>query len=340
MLKLLIDTCVWLDLAKDHRQQVTLRYIEQLMEAGEIALVVPIQVVNEFTRNRDRIIKENQQSLSSVFKRVKDTIRRFGDEERRNNVLEQLDDVDHRLSTLSEAVIDSIEHIERLFEKVTPAEITDAVKLRATDRAMTKRAPFHRNKNSMGDALLIELFMEAVASRAKGEHFIFVTHNTQDFSSPSDLRQPHSDFTEIFAPEYTSYSTNLAEVLKGLAPDLLEEIKFELEFVMVSRSLNEIVAWENRLERQVWYNRHMVRREAIEDGRIRLIPREEFDSKNYDPTTIVDDIWEGALKAAAEVEAELEGDVGPWDDFEWGMVNGKLSALRWVLGDDWDMLDT
>lgn len=31
--------------------------------------------------------------------------------------------------------------------------------------------------------------------------------------------------------------------------------------------------------------------------------------------------------------------LGPWDDFECGMINCKLSALRWGLGDEWDMLD-
>ena len=47
------------------------------------------------------------------------------------------------------------------------------------------------------------------------------------------------------------------------------------------------------------------------------------------------------LAAAKKTEEELDqSQLGPWDDFEWGMINGKLSALRWVLGGDWDMLDT
>lgn len=30
----------------------------------------------------------------------------------------------------------------------------------------------------------------------------------------------------------------------------------------------------------------------------------------------------------------------PEDDFERGMWHGKLSTLRWVLGSEWDFLDT
>jgi hypothetical protein len=26
--------------------------------------------------------------------------------------------------------------------------------------------------------------------------------------------------------------------------------------------------------------------------------------------------------------------------FNWGMLSGKVSAIRWVLGDEWDNLDS
>jgi hypothetical protein len=56
---------------------------------------------------------------------------------------------------------------------------------------------------------------------------------------------------------------------------------------------------------------------------------------------MVDDIWAGALKSAHRVEKKYgKNNLGPYSKFEWGMINGKLSALRWVFGEDWDELYT
>jgi hypothetical protein len=53
------------------------------------------------------------------------------------------------------------------------------------------------------------------------------------------------------------------------------------------------------------------------------------------------EIMGGMRRAMRKVEAEFGREsLHVEDEFEWGMINGKLSALRWMLGDDWDMLDT
>ena len=52
---MLIDTCVWLDVAKDQRQVAILGVIEEMVRTGVVNLIVPRVVFDEFQRNRDRI---------------------------------------------------------------------------------------------------------------------------------------------------------------------------------------------------------------------------------------------------------------------------------------------
>ncbi len=103
MLRVLIDTCVWLDMAKDYRHRPTLAALEQLVEAKEVSFILPCQAVDEFARNKDRIIRESGRSLSSTFKRVKEAVRQFGKTDGKNEALATLDDIDHRITILGEA---------------------------------------------------------------------------------------------------------------------------------------------------------------------------------------------------------------------------------------------
>lgn len=105
------------------------------------------------------------------------------------------------------------------------------------------------------------------------------------------------------------------------------------------RKLKIIAEMAGELCEKVWYNRHLALREEIENGEHWLVEDQEARMSGQDVT--IKSIWEGALASARRVEKEYGVEnLGPYDDFEWGMINGKLSALRWVLGDDWDMLDT
>ncbi|HCI2922802.1 MULTISPECIES: PIN domain-containing protein [Pseudomonadota] len=343
-LNLLIDTSVWLDLTKDHRQLPLLDALSAMTDGGEVVLIMPQIVIEEFSRNRDRVMAASRASLSSHFKRVREAIIQFAPEDGRDSTLKQLNEVDHRVATGGEAVNEAVDLIEKLFEKTTPVPASDNIKVRAADRAIAKIAPFHRQMNGIGDAIIIETYIDALAERKDEDVFAFVTHNIHDFSQKgADTRIPHSDLAPLFDGVRSRYETNLSALLGEFASDLIEETRFEREYNQDPRQLSELLEAESKLTTQVWYNRKWNIIDRVENGKEKLVPKEIWDQASPEErrNLMVDTIWEGMLAAMKRAEEELgTEELGPWTDFEWGMINGKLSAIRWVLGDEWDMLDT
>ncbi len=111
---------------------------------------------------------------------------------------------------------------------------------------------------------------------------------------------------------------------------LMEEIWDLKETVLTKhdyprRTMEEVSAAEQEFFDKVWYDRHQLTVSRVESGEAEIDP----------------EIYKTARAAAAEKERKYgKENLGPWSDFEWGMLNGKLSAVRWFMGDEWDFLDT
>ena len=335
---LVIDTCVWLELAKDYSQQPLLSALEELTRMGQVSLVTPKLVIEEFQRNKDRVVEDSGRSIGSTVRRAKEMLIKFGDEKEKDTAIRQLNEIDQKSVNYRDAALESVKRIEELFESSTIVKTAPATKLLAAERALKGKAPFHRQRNSMNDAVLIELYGDL--QRGRGGHFVFVTHNIKDFSYMGvNEQQPHPDIAKFFSSK-SHYFTKLGDALNRFRPEEFRDIMIEQTWHFPPRRFVDISEAIEKLREQVWYNRHQNWRVSLELGTARLIPDNEERGKDPHGKRIHVGVWKSAELAAKRVEDKYGLDeLGPWDDFEWGMIVGKLSALRWVRGDAWDAVE-
>ena len=328
MLHLLVDTSTWLDLSKRRDGQRWIVALRVLVQQGEVELMVPQLIIDEFERNRERIETSMTSSIAQRFKAIKQDLDDYGSDAADLKIIEDLARHTPLIGAMTTRNFDDVLALLRGGRSLEP---TDAERLKVVSRGLAKRAPFHRSRNSVADALLAELYAAAITGATADDRYAFVTTNSEDFSSPAgDNREPHPDLADLFAAEMSSYRLGvdgLNEVLLESFGEEIQELLDESDFAEEPRRLGDILAAEQEMFVRVWYHRSM---------------QYELGLEAADELQKLENLRAVAGPGRSRVEATYSepGRLGPYSDFDWGMLNGKLSALRWVLGSEWDFLDT
>jgi len=209
MAKLILDTCTWLDLAKPKFSDV-LNELEEQVKSGITVLITCELIIQEWERNKEKIIKSIAESIKSYSKSAIQ-IANFLPESEKNKLIEILEKYKSQEVEQLKIAEAHFTRVENLFKASTVFKIEDELKLKVIDLGISKKAPFHNSKNNISDALIYFGAIEYVQSSwIIANEIIFVSQNHKEFSNPSIVTEIHPELKV----DKVYYSIDLGNALK------------------------------------------------------------------------------------------------------------------------------
>lgn len=248
---LILDTNIWIYLANGFNPETNnyedglhfkvLESLKHLVSEDKIKILTTELILEEWERNKQKrftLIEKHQRSLESQVNNLK-------------NIKKKLDEGDgHFVDTIINKYQDRIQseiannqkhiqEVEDLLNNYTVKfQITDSIKVKVTDWAVKKNAPFKGEKsNSTADALILFGSIDYLTEIAKTDIFgepifiypesMFVSGNTGDFSDKTNKENLHPDLVPIVSPTKMGYGISLAKILNTIE-ELFKESEIEL----------------------------------------------------------------------------------------------------------------
>lgn len=225
---LFLDTCTWINHSAKGDFDNFVR-VADLHLQHDAVLLVPQQLKIEWDRNKEE--KVYQRELNNIRDIIKKTsyfrdriVMEPEQKEDLTKLIAHANEVQEvHVKYIGQTTISLVQEVMELGMKIPTS---DKIKLEATDWALEKHAPFHKDKNSIGDAILFLSLMDFLErdSESKGILY-FVTDNKTDFSEERQPNMIHNQLSTYAAHKgiQIKYFLSLNEALDEIFNEVTDE---------------------------------------------------------------------------------------------------------------------
>ncbi len=256
MVTLILDTNIWIYLAKGEHPFVFEKLLEKHRNKEIEFLVSSIQI-DEWKRNKPTILKQIGDAIQFQVQNAHTISEYLNGEEKVAfvKILENFKNNKDLILSSAEKRFSIIEDI--ITNKSAIAKVTEIEKIEVADWAIEKKAPFHRNKNSYADALILLSAVKFIKQNSphtspylgKTNEIIvpdsvFVSYNSDDFSK--DIKGPdkdivHPDLAPLLDSVQMKFERNIGKIL-SLSDELQGQINEYWQYI--DHLIDSHIEWE------------------------------------------------------------------------------------------------